>query len=227
MVRPVRLPRAAEEGRWRGFVGIGTDLPLEIGGQFLVETPVRLRLYLGLGGMPRAYQQATQDVVVAVGGYDAATAEIVQSTLQSAFVLTTGLGWRPAKRRGFVMRAGYRMLRVGGENTGAAVLANVPGVRIPEAYTQASQTVLQLQSTLHQLSVELGWEWIVKDHLLIRFDVGGSFTLASDHVLSAPDGFEAPQASDQWVATATAWLDELLRTYGHAPTVGLAVGYRF
>jgi hypothetical protein len=220
-------PTVLDKDRWHLHLAAGTDFPIDIGGKFTVETPFRLRLHVGLGGMPRAFQDLAHSVAIAAGAYDEEIADAVGTTLKSAFVFHTGIGLRPAKRKGFVFDVGYRMLRFGSRNRPEDIVAALPGVTIPEAWQDVAASEVRMTSHLHTVAVRMGWEWITAKHLLIRLDVGGSFTVASNHQLSVPRDVEVPVNADRNVQIGEEWLDERLRQYAHTPTLGFSMGYAF
>lgn len=215
------------EGLWHLDTLIGTDFPIDIGGRLILETPSRVRFLLGLGGMPESFQRAANDVIVAVGGYDAEMAAIVDDTLRAAFVLHTGIGLRPAKNKGFVIDVGYRMIMVTAQNTPSSVLAQVSNVVVPASVQDFAGDQLRLRSYLHQATVRAGWEWLAADRLSIRFDIGGSFTFDTSHSLISHGEEEVPQSATEYITEAESQLDVIFRKYGHTPTVGLSFGYRW
>lgn len=215
------------EGLWHFDTLIGTDFPIEIGGRFMLETPSRLRLMLGLGGLPKAYQSLANDVIVAAGGYDAEIASIVDETIRAAFVLQTGVGLRPAKAKGFVFDVGYRMVMFTAQNTPSSVLGRVSNVTVPAELSEFAGNELRLRSHVHQVTVRAGWEWLAAERLSIRFDLGGSFSLDTTHKLLSYEGSEVPRAAQGYIEQAGVELDRMVRRYGHTPTVGLSFGYRW
>lgn len=220
-------PSVLDPSRWHLHLAVGTNFPIDIGGQFTVEAPFGLRAHLGLGGMPQAYQNLAQSVAVSAGAYDEDLAATISTTLNAAFVLHAGLGLRPIPDKGFVFDVGYRLMRFDAQNTPNEIVAAIPGASVPMAWQSAAASEVRLTSMLHQVAVRGGWEWVAAKYMVFRLDVGGTFTLDTSHKLSASREVELPANADRRISVGEEWFDEQLKRYAHTPTIGFSVGYRF
>lgn len=214
-------------GAWHLETAVGTDFPLDLGARIQVETPARIRLAVGVGFMPRAYQQATNAAIVAFGGYDESTAQIVEETLQSSLVITTALGVRPVPRAGFVVDVGYRLAALGGQATPEDLWVQASGAPIPTGPGLETGRAWTATSLLHMVHLRVGYEWSPVPHLFLRADLGGSFTVGAATRLRPTFEPRAPGLWEPFQVEAGAWLDDVHLTYAHTPSVGLTLGYRW
>jgi hypothetical protein len=102
---PALAQEPAPAARWSLALGAGTDFPLAVGVRLDAEGPYRLRLSTSLGLVPGPYVDAINASVVALGGYDNATAGLLKQTLSSSLIWRTHVGWRAW--HGFYLEAGY------------------------------------------------------------------------------------------------------------------------
>lgn len=214
----------AGDGPYHLDLHVETRLPSHVGGRVAAEFPGRVRLAVGAGVLPGPYVDLVNAVVVAFNGYDERTAEVVKSSIQSSLAVQVEAGWRPLKRYGLVFDVGYQLLTLGGNATSADVLYAASGVDVPDTGDGRS---FDASSTLHQISVQVGWEEVIAGRVVIGGTLGGLFTVGA-HSTVEP-AFD-PLIAEPWERAgdeAAAWLDETYLQYVHTPTVTLRVGYRF
>jgi hypothetical protein len=224
--RPTRpAPRPSASERWNVDLLARTDFPIDVGLAVDVETPQRVRFGLGVGVVPRPYVQAINEVCVAAGCYDEATATLIDDSIRGALTLHPVLGFRPLPRAGFVVEAGLKIALLGGSNTPAGLVAGLTGEELPEAETDTDRT-LRAAATLGLVTAKVGWVWEPKRAFVVRLDVGGAFTVFSDTTILAPEGSRAPRVWDPLTAAGEAYLDSTLQTYVHTPTISLGIGWR-
>lgn len=222
------IPAWRDDG-WHLDTLVGTAFPLDVGGRIQLETPHRVRVGLEVGFMPGPYQDAIQGILVSTGTYDAEQAEIVADSLSSSFTTGIGIGWRPLVREGFHFDAGYRYVSLGGESTREDLLFSAAGINRPIDLPSSEEREWDVRSSLHMVSVNLGWEFVPIEHFTIRIRLGGAFTVAASSRITP--AFDA-RAIDEEVLRAVAnpseeWLRENLERYGHIPSIGLDIGYRW
>jgi len=224
--RPV--PPWRDDG-WHLDTMVGTAFPLDVGGRIQVETPHRVRVGVDVGFMPGPYQDAIQGVLVAAGTYDEEQAQIVADSLSSSFTLRVGLGWRPLVREGFFFDAGYRYVSLGGQSTREELLFSAADVDRPDDLPASEQREWDVRSSLHMVSIQLGWECVPIEHFSIRLRIGGDFTAgASSRITPAFDARGVGEEILRSVANPSEeWLKDNLERYGHLPSIGLDIGYRW
>jgi hypothetical protein len=218
-------PARGDEGAspWHLQVEALTEVPIDVGARVLVEGPARLRLSSGLGVLPSPYVDLINDFVVAIGGYNQQTANLIASSLSSSLVWRTHLGWRPFPRAGFVFDVGYGLVTLGGGVNAADAIAAAAGRNAPAKPGGATYNVA---STLQMIDADLGWEWkLLGDHLVVEAALGFSGTLAAS-TSATPQGSQS-RLKDAFGEEASNYLDGLYTSYVFTPVATVAVGYRF
>jgi len=208
---------------WHLQVEALTEVPIDVGARILVEGPARLRLSSGLGVLPSPYVDLINDAVVAFGGYNQQTADLIASSLSSSLVWRTHLGWRPFPRAGFLFDVGYGLVTLGGGVNASDAIAAAAGRNAP---AKPGATTYNVGSTLQMIDADLGWEWkCLGDHLVIEGALGFSGTLAAS-TSATPQG-TAGRFKDAFGTEAASYLNGLYTSYVFTPVITAAVGYRF
>lgn len=206
-------------------LGIRTDVPLAIGVAADVQFSSRIRAGIGVGMLPPAYVDLANEVAQGFGWYDAATAQLVRDSLDSALVLHPTVGFVPFADHGLVVDAGLAVALLGGKNTAANVLAGLLGR--PPVPTERNQPELEASSVVGLATVRVGWRFELPERFFLRFDVGGAFTVFSATQMKPPPGARAVRAYENLARAGETYLDDTLRSYLHTATVGAALGVRF
>jgi hypothetical protein len=221
------LPASAHAGEaspWHLQLTALTDVPLDVGGQLLIEGPGRLRLATSLGVMPSPYVDVINDASVAFGGYNQQTATLIQSSLTSSLVWWTLLGWRPFAGVGFVFDVGYGLITLGGAVNAADAVSAAAGKSVSSPPGAPSYDV---SSTLHLFRADVGWEWLIwEDRLVLAASLGVAKSLAAS-TSATPQGAARTRSSDTFGTEAATYLDGLYTTYVFTPVVSVGFGYRF
>lgn len=201
----------------------GTWFPALVGGRVSVELPLRLQVSTTLGVMPDAYLDATQSVLVAAQAYDELTASLIDAALKNSVLFRAQVGWRPFADAGFSVQAGYGFAALGGGLTGAELIAAVTG----KTLSNEARVEVTASAFVHQLTVEIGWQWFVWKGLFVRASLGGFFSFASSTQLTAPTlPSRAQQSLEPVLVEGEHYLDDTITTYVHAPVIGLTIGYQ-
>lgn len=208
-----------------------TDFPIAVGARVAAELPYRLQISTALGGLPGGYVDVINAVVVAAGGYDDATAEVIRGALSSSLVWRTHVGWRPLRRRGFYFEAGYGLVTLGGGltaqdvlvvATGSEPLPSPPGARAPLDY--------DVRSTLHMIDAEVGWRWLVwHDRIVLTAALGFAGTVAARTRIDPADPSRLSESAplEALAAEGEAYLDGIYTEYVMTPVASVGVGWRF
>jgi hypothetical protein len=215
-------PRSRSWRYWHLGVEAGTDVPLSVGGRLSLEAPYGVRASTSLGVMPDPYVDLVNAVIVAADGYDERTAELVADTMENAMVWRLQLGWRPFRRWGFYVDAGYSLVSLSGDVNVSelAILAlgdTPPGSDILQSFG--------IRSTLHLAVAELGYEWVVFDRLVIRAAAGFAGAIDSSTEIEAKG--EASEPLVGLAQRAAERFDDRYTSYLYTPTVTFQLGYRF
>lgn len=210
-----------------------TDAPLHVGVGALAELPFRLRVATSLGFLPAGYVRLSNSVVQAFDdSYTDATAQLVEDALQSSLVWRVQAGWRPWGARGWYAHVNYSRVMLGGQSTGAELVAGLTGSDLPDRQSTDGAFEVLASSTLQMLGLELGYEWAfgVDKHLTLRTALGWSYTFTSATTVEAQFTARREQTRQAIAALeqeAAAYLDDTYQRYIHPPTLTVAVGWAF
>jgi hypothetical protein len=212
--------------KWHLDLVANTDVPLTVGADIRLETPHRLQLSASLGALPSDYIGLINKAVVALDGYDEGTANVVGQALSDSLVLRLRLGWRPMSKRGFYVQVGYSLVTLGGGVSGKDLLSLALDHTPEDVGTIQSYSV---ESTLHMLDVELGWQWTFVRTYVLRIGLGFSATIESSTQVT-PKFTPIPitaKAVNAFADAAARYLDETYQNYVFTPTATIGFGVRF
>lgn len=222
------LPSLASAQDDRGShldLDFGTDLPLSVGGSLRLELPSGFHASTGLGGLPKSYVSMINGVVVAFGGYDDATATLVEDALQSSLVWRSHVGY--IWPRGFYLDVGYTLGALAGGSSTQDVLETSTGL----ARTRdESDRRYAIESVIHLLDIEVGYQHEFLEHLVLRVAVGFAATVASRTRVEQQFAVDNPAAQprvDNIERASARYLDGIYTDYVHTPVLTVAIGYRF
>ena len=204
----------------------GTEFPIEVGATVPAELPYRLRLDAGVGWMPEPYVEVVNDIVIELGGWDEPTGDLITSVLKDSLVLDFRAGWRPFPKEGFFFMGGASYVTLGAAATTEELLVALTGAELPRNGVFLDNRGYVATSSLTMLSVEFGWDIVVKDHWVIRPSLGGRFTVNATASMEPDFDARADELYETLGDEAEAWLIENEEAWVHAPYVGVKVGYR-
>lgn len=229
--QPQRKPSS-----WHLSAEVATDLPVSVGGRVALQLPYRFRLSSSVGYVPGIYVDAINSIARSFDGYSDAVAELIESSLNSSFVWRTHVGFQPIPRRGFYVDAGYGFVRLSGNATAQQVIdvcncidtsnVQVDGRRYDATAVLAGRTYA-IDSTLHMLDVELGWQWLAWQRVTFRLGLGAALTIGATTSIEPNQPPLYPQVSRHFTEQAADYLDHVYTSYVFTPTVSFAAGYRF
>lgn len=225
IVLGILAPRGAVA--WDLRAGAGTEFPIDLGVHGVVEGPGGLRLTTSLGYMPGVYVDAINATLIAFKAYDDTTADLIRATLDSSLVWKAHLGWRPFRRHGFTVEAGYRLVTMGGGLGTEDLIAAVTG-STPPSQTEDVGLEYNVSSTLHMADAELGWEWRLGGRLWLRAAVGGAFTFAATTTMGPKTQPRTPRGKEAVAklgADGSAFLDNIYTSFVMSPVVNLLCVY--
>ena len=214
-----------------------TDLPLQLGVGSLLEFDQQWRIASSIGLMPKSYVTLSNQVVMLIPNtYTDPTAELIEDTIQNSMVYRIMGGWSP-QLSGFYVHTGYSLATLGGGASTVALIEGITGEEIDRSEMSTMRKLVQIEAaaTLHMFSLELGWEWSIKEiqvdrWLTLRAALGWSYTFTSSATLTADTadrGFRVQNAFDRLEAAGESYLVDTFDTYVHPPTLSLALGYQW
>lgn len=207
-------------------ISAGSSFPTDVGLRGMVEGPGRVRGMFQVGLLPSPYLDAINQTAVSQEWYDQTTADLIEAALHHALALRLHAGWRPFPKLGFFLSGGYGFLGLGGGLTGSQAFAILTGydIPIPGGYLE-----YDIHASLHRAEFLLGWEWILKEHLLIRSELGASYTFSAHSEMER--NFDVPflleGILDDWETEGEDKLDSIFTRFVHTPIINLEVGWRF
>jgi hypothetical protein len=215
-----------KESKWHLGAEVATNFPLDVAPLRLTfETPPRIRLTTSIGVLPDPYIDLVNSVLVSAGAFNETTAEVIDDALGGSLVWRIQAGWRPLRNWGFYGDVGYQLMTLGGEVTALSLLEIATGREVPSEFAAG----FVVDSMLHMLVVELGYEWVIVDHLMIRFAIGYAGTMTSS--TQVEPNFQPPpilqNTLDEFSRVSADYLDDTYQTFVHTPTLTLGIGYRF
>lgn len=226
----------APQPRNRGTIRLEamTDVPLQIGAGVMLESKHRLRLRSSLGFISGAYIDGVNAFAQTYSEqpYTDAVAELVSESLENSMVWRTHVGMRPGERAGLYMHAGYTLVSFGSKTTGAELLEaalEIGNIDMSAGPMGAARDV-QIDSNLHLVDVELGWDFYVGRHANLRIGAGYSHTFFSRTRISArydADNQMNTAEIQEMERNGEVLLDAIYQEYLRFPTVSMAFGLRF
>lgn len=207
----------------------GTDFPIMAGGGVTAELPGRIRIDGAAGLLPGPYWDTVNHALVSFEVYSEDTAQLIDILLTGALVLRLEAGWQPWAQRGFFFSAGYQHLGLAGGSTNIALYAD--GITAA-LYESASAMFGDLEVVVvpSMLTGRTGWEWVLRENILLRATLGFAYTVRSRSEVRMTDPPSNPIAaalSDALTEEAEVYLDDVFESWVHTPMIGLYSGYRF
>jgi len=194
---------------WMLAVAAVTHAPVDLGFDLGLETPVGLRFFGGYGWVPGVYKSLMIDAAVSATG-DPLARDILEQSFDGGKVFRFQVGIRPFRKIGLYLDAGLARMKLSG-SFDTSQIVSVPGL------TAQSYSV---ESNLTLGSLELGYQGLIADHMLIALGIGVTKILSADTSVSQ-DG----QGSNPDLTQATGTIDDQLVKYGVVPTLNLRLGF--
>jgi hypothetical protein len=212
---------------WRMGGELGTDFPIDAGGRISAEAPFRLRASTALGYLPGSYVDVINTWMVQTGAYSEDTATLVRQAVQNSLVWRTHVGFRPFPKLGLYADAGYTFIGLGGGASAGQVIAALTGATLPPGGPMDPSTqTFSLTSTVHLLDVEIGWQFLLMEHLVLRAAVGGAFAFAESTKLTPNFQPLSPDAMRAFMDYAEGRIDATIAQF-KAPVATVSVGYEW
>lgn len=189
-----------------------THAPIDMGFQLGLETPIGVRAFAGYGWVPSVYKNILISAAAEATG-DPTTRTLLESGLESGSVLRVQLGIRPFEKLGLYVDAGYARMKLSG-NVSSDELAAV-GARTETSY--------DLDSTLELWEIELGYQLMIADRVVLSAGLGLSRVFDSSTTVTPSQG----PIEDPLVLRASGLIDEQLEKYGILPHLTLRLGFDF
>lgn len=210
-----------------------TDIPLLVGAGVLLETQSRFRVRSSLGVMPQGYLKLSNRLIKGVDAeYPEEAQLLMEQAIDDTITWRSQVGFRPFRRAGFYVHAGYTLLGVRGDSTGEELIGAAEALDEDqgELMRRMNPDRVAMNSRLHMIDMELGWDFELGERASLRLGAGWAYTLYSKTRVVA-EFEESTQMPEDEVALfeeiSGKYLDAIYRSYVHPPSLSLAFGVRF
>jgi len=221
-VAVVTLPCGrAHADEWRLYGEALTEVPIQVGGRVVVETPRRLRAGFSLGYLPGPYVDVINGLLVGSEVYSDETAHLIEVALRNSLLCRLHAGWRPVPDLGSYVELSYTWMGLGGGVSGEDAVARGIGGTPP---TSGTGPEFNLDSSTHMLGVEAGYLWEWEGGLTLRAGMGMLVTVDANFTAEARGGEVGKEEIER---AAKDYLDGVFERWVHPPYIALAAGYRF
>lgn len=199
---------------WMVALSAATHAPVDIGLELAVETPIRLRFLAGLGYVPSGYLSVITGALAGADALDDEARTLIEDGFESGRAWRVGIGFRPFKNFGAYLDGGFSNLSVSG-SVDANEARELTGVRLSTSY--------KVKSSLNAWFLELGYQGLIADRLLLAFGFG-VMRATSSQTTADPTG--QPSATERlFDDAATSTADDAIEKYGIIPTLNLRLGF--
>jgi hypothetical protein len=174
--------------------------------------------------MPGTYVDLVNEVSVAKQWYDQDTADLIASALESTLLLGGHLTYKPFRRRGLEVRAGYTLAALDGASTTGEVVEAVRGQTIPPIAWRD----VRIDSQLHLLEIGAGWGWRIRRHAYLHASVSMLECFDSTTRSDIVTAFAREEADARNLeAELNDYLDGIFTDYITTPLLRVMLGSRF
>ncbi len=199
---------------WMLALSAATHAPVDLGLELVVETPIRLRLLAGLGYVPSGYLSVITGALVGADALDDEARTLIEDGFESGRAWRVGIGFRPFKNFGAYLDGGFSRISVSG-SVDAGEAHELTGVRLSTSY--------KVKSSLNAWFLELGYQGLIADRVLLAFGFG---VMRATGSRTSVDPTGQPSATERlFDDAATNSADDAIEKYGIIPTLNLRLGF--
>lgn len=200
----------------------GTEFPLQIGARLKIQLPAHFHMTFGLGYIPEFYADAFSGLSGGVGILGENTAELASRPLASAFMLDVRGAYSLDPDGGFFAELGYAFITGGGGEVSGDIVESA----YDEDYAQFDEvSTLNIEGSLHSLTVHVGYLYLLTDRLSLIADVGVLKPVIATVETSA-SGTSAATAA-QVESDIQGYVEDALVSQSFIPTASIWISYLF
>lgn len=208
--------------------GLVTDFPVLVGADAVYEHPSRLRGGVRIGVMPQPYLDTINWAMTTYEVYSDGVATLIDVALQGSLITRFELGYRPFEERGFFFAAGYQLIGLGGDATDVEEMASSMDGGLGD-FAAGANGQLNIRVAAHEVAGETGWEWVIKERLVLRTSLNFAYTF---HTKTTITGESSPGPLGDVVVDEVAlagedYLDFIFEEWVHLPSITLGAAWRF
>ena len=204
---------------WAFDLSATTSMPVSIGLEAQVETPIGVFANLSMGHAPSAYLETVAEMLRGADVFGDNVDPLIREAIgQGAWNLRLGVGVRLVE--GLELSVGYTFLTASTSLSPTTIEA-ATGQRI--AWTGMTEVPMSID--VHALHGRLGYRLLVEEHFVVRVAIGWTHPVSTTaHVDVPPRVREFPNDPATQIEDA---VSEGFGNYGFTPEVLLSAGYRF
>lgn len=204
---------------WALDLAAQTSLPITIGIEAQLTTPVGVFATVSAGHTPNAYLSMLADIVEGTGAYGDDIRPLIDETVANGvWNVRVGIGLNPIE--GLELSIGYTYL--GGNSTlTRRSIESATGQRIP--YRGMREVPVGIE--MHAIHGRLGYRFVIEDHFVVRAALGWTHAVGMSARLDVPP--EVRELEDNPAAQIEDGVAEGFSQYGFTPEILVSAGYRF
>lgn len=196
-----------------------TSVPLSIGAEVQLQTPIGVFANLSAGHTPNAYLSMMADIVQGGGAFDSDLRPAIDETIGSgAWNVRFALGVNPIE--GLELSFGYTYLNLQSTLTRGAI-ETATGQRV--RYRDMREVPIGVE--LHALHGRVGYRFVIEQHFVLRAAIGWTHAVVGQGRVTVPEEIRAIE--DNPADQIEAAVGEGIGRYGFSPEIVLSAGYRF
>ena len=204
---------------WAFDLSATTSLPLSVGVEAVVQSPIGITAHLSAGHTPSAYLGMMSSILRDAGVYSANLDPIVnEATGSGAWNVRLGVGYTIPE--GFEIGVGYTVI-TGTSSISPLAIESATRQRFP----WPGMAAVPLSLTTHAIHARVGWRFVIEEQLILRIAVGWTHSFATDAHLDVPP--ELRLVPNDPATKIEAAVGEGFGRYGFTPEVLISAGYRF
>jgi hypothetical protein len=195
---------------WMLALSAVTHAPVDLGVEVCVEMPFGLRLAASYGYVPSAYLGVITGILTSANAVDDSARALVENGFENGKSWRLQIGMRPFRSFGGFIDAGYSRVTLSG-SLDATEVQSIAGFNPSSNYS--------VDSTLNLWFVELGYQAVIAERLVLAFGIGVMRTTGA-HTTALANG-----SSSQTTEAVSAKVDDAIEKYGVIPTLNLRIGF--
>lgn len=218
--RPVRTdPTPTPMSGWHFDLTAQTSVPLSVGLEATITTPIGFFVYGGGGHTPNAYLDVVSGILRGAGVYRERLQPLVDEAIASG-AWNVRLGGGFTLPEGLELSFGYTML------TGSSALsAEAIEAATGQDLRWPGMENIPIAITVHALHGRIGWRFVVEEHFVMRVAVGWTHEVDNDVRATVPQDVRALPGDP--AGSIEQDMSEGIGEYGFSPELLLSAGYRF
>jgi len=212
------IPSLMPEG-WALDLSAITSLPVTVGIEAQLQTPVGVFANLSVGHTPAGYLEMMAGMLEGAEVFGDDISPIIDESVGSgAWNIRVGVGINPIE--GLELSVGYTYL-------GAVTTLSRNAIETATGQRVRYRGMREVPMTIdmHALHGRVGYRFVIEDHFVLRASLGWTHAVAASARLEVPD--EVRELPNNPAAQIEEAIDEGFGQYGFTPEVLVSAGYRF